>query len=382
MSMTRFTTDVLDLLQADVDKTTAACCSEGSNDKKKKRTTTTVMLEKPRGLVNQSNYCYLNSIVQSLLFIPAFQKLLQRNNLPSGTTLLASFQELFKIYQEEEKHLLDATSVHTALGRVMQSRLHHQHAPEDQEDAQEFLTYILEALHWELLPGNKSELARASPVTTETGWKEVCAKGTQVEKRVHQEEESPINRIFSGSMRVSSKSRTSPAQVIVEPFYCVTVDLLSQSATSEVVISLEDVLRKSFQVEHLEGGYRRQQQIETCPRVLILHVPRITYDAKEQEMKKILTPLDFPPELSLPSAKGIMQYAARAVIYHHGRSAYGGHYSCAVQVDPDRWYFADDRLINITNWESVCCPTSSHKTPYLLFYESTTTINNSNGNGK
>ena len=91
----------------------------GMGEKKqrdKRKNGTVTLLQRPRGLVNQSNYCYLNSIVQSLLFIPAFQKLLQRSNLPKDTMLLAAFQELLKEYQKTEELALDATTIHSALG--------------------------------------------------------------------------------------------------------------------------------------------------------------------------------------------------------------------------------------------------------------------------
>ena len=360
------------------------------------------LLTKPKGFVNQSNFCYLNSIVQSLLFLPSFQKLLQRGNLPADSLLLGAFKNLYLSEYlpavdavSDRRAVLDASSIHEALGAVMKSRLFLAHQPDDQEDAQEFLTYILEVLHWELLPVSQrpEELARASPVASESGWLEMSRGGKVAQRRVHRESESPINRMFSGSTRVElrgSKTSTSATNIIVEPFYCFTVELQKhkransspsknrqrgkmseKSSESEEGLTLEEALENSTKVEFLDGGYKRQQLIDSIPKIFILYLRRIIY--RDQELVKLFTHVEIPPNLIVNK----MSLVLRAVIYHHGKTPYGGHYSCAIRVDGDegeggdRWYSADDRMVSLTNFEQVVnpSPASSMKTPYLLFYE-------------
>jgi ubiquitin carboxyl-terminal hydrolase 10 len=362
---------------------------------KSKKKSQMKFLPKPKGFVNQSNFCYLNSIVQSLLFLPSFQKLLLRNNLPPNAQLLNSFKNLYLSEYltatdgaGDRRNVLDATPIHDALGAVMKSRLFAAHQPDDQEDAQEFLTYILEVLHWELQPAGQrpEELARASPVASESGWLEKSRGGKVAERRVHRESDSPINKMFSGSTRVELRggktSGSTSTNIIVEPFYCFTVELQRNKKThspqkgrrnetgpeKEEKLTLEDALEYSTKMELLEGGYKRQQVIDTIPKVLVLHLRRIIY--QDQELAKLFTHIDIPLVLTLNRTR----LNLRAVIYHHGKTPYGGHYSCAVRVDledDDKWYFADDRTVSLTNFEHVTCPSSANtmKTPYLLFYE-------------
>ena len=56
------------------------------------------------------------------------------------------------------------------------------------------------------------------------------------------------------------------------------------------------------------------------------------------------------------------------MVYHHGVSATGGHYTCDVCVDKDRWMHFDDTFITPIINSSVTSKKHS-QSPYLLFYK-------------
>lgn len=85
----------------------------------------------------------------------------------------------------------------------------------------------------------------------------------------------------------------------------------------------------------------KQVFIETLPPVLILHLKRFNYDGrsgqvvKSQKIISFDTEFEVPKECIAPSKRTSLadskknRYRLSGVVYHHGKSAAGGHYSVA-----------------------------------------------------
>lgn len=85
----------------------------------------------------------------------------------------------------------------------------------------------------------------------------------------------------------------------------------------------------------------KQVFIETLPPVLILHLKRFNYDARSGQVvksHKIIsfdTEFEVPKDCIAPSKRAALvdskknRYRLSGVVYHHGKSAAGGHYSVA-----------------------------------------------------
>lgn len=111
---------------------------------------------------------------------------------------------------------------------------------------------------------------------------------------------------------------------------------------------------------NLKVDATKQVFIETLPPVLILHLKRFIYDAKAGgvlKSHKIIsydTELDIPKDCIAPSKRNSLmatgagggpsktRYRLTGVVYHHGKSASGGHYTVAVRQGSGRWINIDD----------------------------------------
>jgi len=107
------------------------------------------------GLTNLGNTCYMNSAVQCLAYIPLLRAYLlsaqykatgdlNKDNAPFGTNgqLLLEFAELFKNMWSTRLAEKSPNRFKTQLGKF-----NGQFVGVDQQDAQEFLTYIIDMLH-------------------------------------------------------------------------------------------------------------------------------------------------------------------------------------------------------------------------------------------
>jgi ubiquitin carboxyl-terminal hydrolase 10 len=110
----------------------------------------------------------------------------------------------------------------------------------------------------------------------------------------------------------------------------------------------------------------KQVFIETLPPVLILHLKRFQYDnagGTQKIWKKVGYPLELeiPKEVFPPSRRGALaaqgglpKYRLIGVVYHHGKSASGGHYTVDVRrQDGKEWIRLDDTVIRRVRSEDV-----------------------------
>jgi hypothetical protein len=122
--------------------------------------------------------------------------------------------------------------------------------------------------------------------------------------------------------------------------------------------SVEQALEQYLAVEELCGenrvdcstcGGRRNAQravvIGSTPPMLCLHLLRYSYDRQTFDRKKLTNEVTFPDVLTLCGE----QYKLTSVLYHKGRSAYGGHYVCdALDWETGQWWHFDDDVVSRT----------------------------------
>lgn len=240
-----------------------------------------------------------------------------------------------------------------------------------QEDAEEFLGFLLAGLHDECAHVIKStrSIPGADTVTSpksdrsgsvDGGWLEVGPKqkASTTQSSGAIEIESPITKIFGGKIRSEYRKPGEKPSVTLEPYQPLQLDIGSPH-----IHNITDALKGLTHLEtldsHTRGGRASTKQmfIETLPPVLILHLKRFHYDTNgaQKIWKKIGYPLELeiPKEVFPPHKRGSLnvrgalpRYRLGAVVYHHGKNASGGHYTVDVRRQEGReWIRMDDTII-------------------------------------
>ncbi|EPX71097.1 ubiquitin carboxy terminal hydrolase Ubp3 [Schizosaccharomyces octosporus yFS286] len=371
----------------------------------------------PRGFINTGNICFMNSILQALLYCVPFFNLLKLINktvpynfekstpLIESTTLFSNdFKQQWVEDEEQGDSILPEVVYSSTKGNprfeILQSG--------EQEDAEEFLNLFLNELHEEFLneykkyqqkKGNKTDEETIkivngisdSPENNDdnSGWTEVGKNKKPVIARSATVERSPISQIFGGQLRSTLRVPNQRDSVTLEPFQPLQLDIQADD-----IHSVTDTLEKMTEPEVLpewpssKGNVTatKQMYIESLPPVLILHLKRFFYDiagGTQKNYKPVAYPADLtiPQSVFSPSIRGTVptEYSLNAVVYHHGISASGGHYTVDVkQHDGSGWIRIDDTHIHKIRVSDVEIPKaavetgsyggSNDKVAYLLFY--------------
>jgi ubiquitin carboxyl-terminal hydrolase 10 len=200
----------------------------------------------------------------------------------------------------------------------------------------------------------------SAPENEEAGWMEVGHKQKAATTRTTDIIESPITKIFGGKLRSVLSVPGLPNSVTLEPYTPLQLDIHTPDVNSVV-----DALKHLTTPESLQGDFKspkgpsvtatKQVFIETLPPVLILHLKRFQYD-NTGGTQKIWKKVAYPLELEIPReamSKTVKRpsppkYRLIGVVYHHGSSAQGGHYTADVlRQDAKHWIRLDDTSIQM-----------------------------------
>lgn len=402
-----------------------------------------------RGLVNGGNTCFINVILQALIACDPFRRfLLGCRNLETNTPLMKKFVSLAVDMTIDATKPSPVAKSANPRGKESKSakRLPNLDEPllpdwchdifpsslpagapaqrraanggktngrrgGSQEDAEEFLSFLLNKLHEELLASgtphaevepngfvsggahdlqNKSEADGASKNGDETAndggdWQQINSKGRSVQVRDSvATSATAISKIFGGVLRSELKRKRAKASVTREPFLMLGLDI-----DSGLIRHVDDAFAAYFETEHVEGitaedsqetvEAKKQVLLESLPSVLIMHLKRFSHDPRTGALNKVSRLLDYPEELTIP---GSMMYGCKtgqagnsrvyrltSVVTHLGKEMAGGHYLCDVRVGKGKkqvWAQCDDSKVTMANMQSVL-----RRQAYLLFYTRT-----------
>ncbi len=272
-----------------------------------------------------------------------------------------------------------------------------------QEDAQEFMHFLLDALHEELVrcasavgfEFTPNAISTGGDAVADDGWAEVGLAGKKKVAIVSDRETSasPVSRLFGGRLRSEVSRVEGHASVSYQPFLTLPVDVSAAG-----VRSVDDAIALLFarsEVSGLRVGSRTTSGVHTTaldrlPKVLVVHLKRFTFD--EDATYKLHGHLHFGPTLDIPhrfvygherllrrgsarnsgggsSEPPAARYALVSVIVHDGSGTGSGHYTAFVKhrttpTQPAVWvHFNDQQAYGVE--ERVVL----QEEPYLLMYE-------------
>ncbi|KAJ7949282.1 Ubiquitin carboxyl-terminal hydrolase [Quillaja saponaria] len=353
----------------------------------------------PRGLINSGNLCFLNATVQALLSCSPFVQLVQElriRDIPKvGCPTLSAFAEFVSYFDMPcgtNSKTKDVSAIET--GRpftpAMFESVLNIFTPDvpsstsgrlRQEDAQEFLSFIMDQMHDELLKvdgqslsiyGGKSSLVSS---VEDDEWEMVGPKNKSAVTRTQSFVSSELSDIFAGQLRSVVKAQGNRASATVQPYLLLHLDIYP-----DAVHTIEDALHLFSAPETLEGyktsltgkagvvTARKSVKIQKLSKIMILHLMRFGYGS--QGSTKLHKAVHFPLELVLgrellvsPSTEG-RKYELVATITHHGRESSKGHYTADVLYPNGHWLRFDDASISAIGTNKVL-----HSQAYVLFYE-------------
>ncbi|XP_051143668.1 ubiquitin carboxyl-terminal hydrolase 24-like isoform X2 [Andrographis paniculata] len=338
----------------------------------------------PCGLVNMGNLCFLNATLQALLSCSPFFDLLfelKNRDIPkNGFPTLCAFVDFISDFDMLPDSIckLDGKNV-LGTGKsfrpIMFDSILKSFTPDipdnlsgrpRQEDAQEFLSFVMHQMHDELLKldckvsnqnGKTASLVSSTDdESDDDNWETVGPKNKSAITRTQSFTPSMLSAIFGGQLRSVVKARGNKASATIQPFL-----LLHLNICPEPVYTIEDALRLFSAPETLEG-YRtsaagkaevvtasKSIKILELSEILVLHLMRFSYESRGST--KLHKSVHFPLELVVgrdllasPSSEG-RRYVLVATITHHGRDPSKGHYTADARHPSGEWLRYDDASV-------------------------------------
>jgi ubiquitin C-terminal hydrolase len=371
----------------------------------------------PRGLLNQSNYCYINSILQALIACSPFYNLLNglaqdisSNEKRKPTPVIDGMCRFVKEFKHLPANLrennrrsdgktpkkeimintdipFEPSWIYKMLNGIQTDLIEGR-----QEDAEEFLGYLLNGLNDEMLEliktvksesGDSEEPRSKENVAEDKEWQVMGPKNKENINMRIDSGRTPISDIFGGFLKSRIHRTGDHITENIQPFFTLQLNI---EKVKTVMEALEALVTK-YQLEGLTSSKTNEEveawqqiMLDELPIILILHLK--CFDFNLDGCTKIVKTLEFPIDLKIEdkllsskmqSAKE-KQYKLFAVVYHDGKEASRGHYvTDAFHVGYSSWLRYDDASVKSVQEENVLKPQGT-RVPYLLFYRRCDTI--------
>ncbi|XP_066257755.1 uncharacterized protein [Euwallacea similis] len=335
------------------------------------------------GLRNIGNTCFMNSVMQCLSNTRVLLDYIRKDGYQKdiNTSTSAMKGALIKAFAEVIKELWAYDSsgpVNTAALKSQIQRFAPRFMGYSQQDAQEFLRYLLEGLHEEV---NRVTI-KPKPITTDIDDNlPDSEKAAEAWRRYLRSEDSFIVDAFVGQLKSTLKcTHCGHCSVTFDPFWDLSLPL--PSGRNAGPLRLSHCLESFTKEETLDGDEKpkcakcnerrrctKSFTIQKFPQVLVIHLKR--FSPMERFRGKLNTLVEFPLEgLDLTPYAAETQsgpsprYNLYAVSEHSG-TPYSGHYTahCKNPID-GRWHEYNDSRVSSASGRSAISPEA-----YVLFYE-------------
>ncbi|XP_069080956.1 ubiquitin carboxyl-terminal hydrolase 2 isoform X2 [Pleurodeles waltl] len=330
------------------------------------------------GLRNLGNTCFMNSILQCLsnskeLRDYCLQNIYRRDlnqSSRSSTNLMEAFAKLIQtMWTAPTNDVVSPSEFKTQIQRYAPRFVGY-----NQQDAQEFLRFLLDGLHNEV--NRVTSRPRAQP--DDLDHLPDGEKGKEMWKRYLQREDSKIVDLFVGQLKSSlTCTECGYCSTVFDPFWDLSLPIAKKGYQE---VSLMDCMRLFTKEDILDGDEKptcdrckarrkctKKFTVQKFPKILVLHLKR--FSEARIRTSKLSTFVSFPlKDLDLrefssdPSAHTVYNLCA---VSNHSGTTMGGHYTayCKNPVSGEWHTFNDSRV----------SPMSSSQVrssdAYVLFYE-------------
>lgn len=282
------------------------------------------------GMQNLNNTCFLNATLQALFHLPSYAKWLETKIVSCSTPdcILCAMKATLRLSRQSKKPFVPSKISNKLLS------INKNFKPNQQEDAHEFMTYLLNAM-----ANSHSQYHATSEYDGMFGGElqstVTCAKCGNKSTTFQRFQDLYIDVHNSKTVRDSVKSYFSEESVT--DYNCIQCNSNVDAAKQFKIVEGPPVLCVSLK-KYSSAGKKFVRRLYFSKKLVL-----DKYSANER---------------SLP-----LTYRLIAAVSHHGESSAAGHYTTIANTILGYYKFDDHKVTNITFAEAF------ESDPYLLLYE-------------
>jgi ubiquitin C-terminal hydrolase len=317
------------------------------------------------GLINMGNTCYMNSIFQILLhhdllvnYFISEKVEKEINQERKESIVVKEFNRLVKGYWSFDKyHQIKPLSIIKVLWH-MNPMFH----PYRQNDAQEFLTFLLDTIHTGVEHPVRIKLKQKSNTLTPT-----ISKAVEHWKEFFGEKYSDLVSLYFSQIRTTMECPNNHQSISFNPSSILSVDITGDSLIKCLNHHFSKE-RVDYKCETCKELCTKQEKIQYMSEYLFIQLKRFQYTSIGA--RKINDTISYPKTLNLDQFvdisvdKAHRTYELDGLVLHQG-IAEGGHYH-AYQYHDNKWLkFDDESIVEIASEEQIM----DNRDVYLLVYK-------------
>ncbi|XP_035011061.1 ubiquitin carboxyl-terminal hydrolase 2a isoform X1 [Hippoglossus stenolepis] len=329
------------------------------------------------GLKNLGNTCFMNSILQCLSNTHSLRDYCLHNshrrdlnnNSRTNTALMEEFAKLLQtMWTSSSSEAVSPSEFKTQIQRYAPRFVGY-----NQQDAQEFLRFLLDGLH------NEVNRVTVRPRGTAEDFDHLQdeEKGKKMWSKYLEREDSKIVDLFVGQLKSSlTCSHCGFCSTVFDPFWDLSLPIAKKGYGE---VSLMDCMRLFTKEDVLDGDekptcYRcktrrrctKKFTIQKFPKILVLHLKRFS---EARRTSKLSTFVNFPmKDLDLrefASENSINAVYNLYAVSNHSGTTMGGHYTAYCRnPNSGEWYTFNDSRVTPMSSSQV-----RSSDAYVLFYE-------------
>ncbi|XP_049824598.1 ubiquitin carboxyl-terminal hydrolase 2 isoform X2 [Aethina tumida] len=366
------------------------CASDDDDDAPERgySTAASTMRQSPQrtlglnGLKNIGNTCFMNSVIQCLSNTRQLSEYVRRDDYVKdiNTSISSMKGALIRAFSHVIKELWSEDGSDRVVNTVALKNQIQRFAPRfmgyAQQDAQEFLRYLLEGLHEDV----NRVIEKPKPILTEIDEKLSDAeKSSEAWNRYLRMDNSRILDLFVGQLKSTLKcTHCGHCSVTFDPFWDLSLPIPTRTGQLRLSQCLDSFTRE----ETLDGDEKptcskckerrkctKSFTIQKFPKILVIHLKR--FSPTERFRGKLSVTVDFPLEgldMSNYAADSSSGSACRYNLYavsNHSGTTYSGHYTAYCRHPYNHsWYEYNDSRVSSTSPRSIVSGEA-----YVLFYE-------------